>query len=118
MIDRKNVIDQPVKNYRRTHEVMCKNMASQRDFYTTGCILDYVYFKDYFKIIAIDLCKEQVVDAEQKAIQQTSFTGNLDQAENTTMFFIFQCFSRSKINYFDFSRKHYIFIFFIKRTSI
>ena len=38
--------------------------------YTTGCLLDYNYFENYYNIIAIDLTKEQALDADPKAIQQ------------------------------------------------
>ena len=41
-------------------------------------------------MIAIDLSKQQALDADPKAIQQINFTGNLDRAGNTTMFFILQ----------------------------
>ena len=55
-----------------------------------GCLLDYSYFKDYYKMIAIDLSKQQVLDADPRAIQQINFTANLDRAGNTTMFFIIE----------------------------
>ena len=45
-----------------------KIATSQRDDYTTGCLLDYVYFKDYYKMIAVDLSKKQALDADPKAI--------------------------------------------------
>ena len=48
-------------------------------------MLDYNYFKSY-KIIAVDLTKQQEIDADPKAIQQINFTGNLDRAEESTMF--------------------------------
>ena len=51
-------------------------------------MLDYSYFKDFYKNIAIDLSKQQVIDADPRAIQQINFTANLDTARNTTMFFI------------------------------
>ena len=41
-------------------------------------------------MIAIDLSKQQVLDADPKAIQQINFTANLDRAGNTTMFFIIE----------------------------
>ena len=47
-----------------------------------GCLLDYSYFKDYYKMIAIDLSKQQVLDADPRAIQQINFTPNLDRAGN------------------------------------
>ena len=41
-------------------------------------------------MIAIDLRKQQVLDADPKVIQQISFTGNLYQAGNITMLFIIE----------------------------
>ena len=58
----------------------------QGDDYATGCLLDYNYFENYYKMIAIDLSKQQVLDGDPKAIQQINFTGNLDQ--QGTIFFI------------------------------
>ena len=42
-------------------------------------MLDYLHFKEYCKVIAIDLSKQQALDADSKAIQQINFIGNLDQ---------------------------------------
>ena len=53
-------------------------------------MLDYNCFKNYYKMIAIDLSKPQGLDADQKAIQQINFTGNLDLAAGATMFFIIE----------------------------
>ena len=50
------------------------------DDYTTGCLLDYTYFKKYYKMIAVDLSKQQALDADPKAIQRINFTANLDRA--------------------------------------
>ena len=52
-------------------------------------------------MIAIDLKKQQVLDAGQKAIQQINFTANLDRAGNTTMFFIIE---KAKETVLDFSQ--------------
>ena len=41
-------------------------------------------------MIAIDLSKHQVFDADPRAIQQINFMANLDRAGNTTMFFIIE----------------------------
>ena len=41
-------------------------------------------------MIAIDLSKQQVLDADPRAMQQINFTANLDRAENTTIFFIIE----------------------------
>ena len=38
-----------------------------------GCLLDYPYFKEQFKLIATDLSKEQALYANRKTIQQINF---------------------------------------------
>ena len=57
MIDGKNFFDQPVKNDEVTCENVRKISIAQGDNYTTGCLLDYTYFKKYYKILAVDLSK-------------------------------------------------------------
>ena len=53
-------------------------------------MLDYSYLKENYKIIAIDLSKQQELDADPRAIQQINFTANLESAEGATMFFIIE----------------------------
>ena len=77
MIDEKNFFDQPVKNNKVTYENIRKIATGQGDDYTTGCLLDYIYFKNYYKMIAVGLSKRQALDADVKAIQQINFTENL-----------------------------------------
>ena len=69
--------------------------------YTIGCLLDYPYFKDYCKLIPIDISKQQTLDADPKAIQQINFTENLDRDEGTTIFFITE---EAKETVLDFSK--------------
>ena len=90
MIDGKNFFDQPINSMNKTYENIRKIATGQGDDYTTGCLLDYSYFKENYKMIAIDLSKQQALDADPKAIQQVNFTANLDRTENTTMFFIIE----------------------------
>ena len=74
----------------KTYENIIKIATGQGDDYTTSCLLDYPYFKDHYKIIAIDLSKQQALCADPRAIQQINFTANLDRAWNTKMFFIIE----------------------------
>ena len=90
MIDGKNVFDQPINSMIKTYENIRKIATGQGDNYTTDCLLDYSYFKDHYKMIAIDLSKQQVLDADPRAIQQTNFTANLDRLGNTKMLFIIE----------------------------
>ena len=64
-------------------------------------MLDYTYFKKYYKTIAIDLSKQQALDADPKAIQQINFTASLDRAGNTRFYFIFE---EAKEAVFEFSQ--------------
>ena len=72
-----------MKNDKVTYENIGKTTIGQGDEYTTGCLLDYTYFKKNYKMIAIDLRKQQALDADPKAIQQINFAANLDRAGNT-----------------------------------
>ena len=69
MIDGKNFFDQPINSM--TYENIRNIATGQGDDYTTGCLLDYCYFKDRYKMIAIDLSKQQ---ADPRAINQINFT--------------------------------------------
>ena len=90
MIDGKNFFDQPINNNLKTYCNIRKIVTGQRDDYTTGCLLDYTYFKNYFNMIVVDLSKQLVLDADPKAIQQINFTANLDRAGNTRFYFILE----------------------------
>ena len=90
MIDGKNFFDQPVKNDKVTYESIKKAATGQGDDYTTGCLLGNTYVKKCYKMIAIDLSKQQALDADPKAIQQINFTANLDRAGNTRFYFILE----------------------------
>ena len=57
MIDGKNFFDQPIKNDKITYDNIRKIATGQGDDYTTGFLLGYVYFKKYYKMIAIELSK-------------------------------------------------------------
>ena len=74
MIGRKNVFDYPVKSTMRTYDNIQKIATGQGDNYTTGCLLDYNYFNNYSKMIAINLNKQQALNADPKATQQINFT--------------------------------------------
>ena len=73
--------------------------TGQGDDYT-GCLLDYVYFKDDFRLITADLSKQKALDADPKAIQQIIFTGQVDD-EALTVFYILE---KSKETILEFSK--------------
>ena len=87
MIDGRKFFDQTTKNDIRTYENIRKSATGQEDDYRTGCLLDYNYFKKHYKMIAIDLSKQQALDANPKATQQISFIGNRSCNNNRLIFF-------------------------------
>ena len=68
MINGENLFDQPTKNNKVTYENIRKIAIGQGDDYTTGCLLDYSYFADTYKMIAVDLSKQHALDADPRAI--------------------------------------------------
>ena len=97
----KTFLDQPIKNNKVTYKNIRKIATGQRDDYTTGCLLDYQYIKDHYKMISIDLSKQQALDADPRAIQQINFTSNLDRAGNTRVYFVLE---KAKETILDFSQ--------------
>ena len=98
-INGETFFDQPIKNDKVTYENIGKIATGQGDDYTTGCLLYYPYFKDSYKMITIDLSKQQALEADPRAIQQINFTANLDKASNTRIYFILEEAKESILNF-------------------
>ena len=79
IIDKLAFFDLPIKTEEEAYE---KIVDISRNEYTTGNLLDYDYFKKYYKLIAIDLSKQQVLQENEDLIQQINFIGRLEQAAN------------------------------------
>ena len=94
-------MEKAINNNFKTYGNIRKIATGRGDDYTTGCLLDYIYFNKYYKMIAVDLSKQKVVDADPKAIQQINFTANLDRAGNTRFYFILE---EAKETVFEFSQ--------------
>ena len=90
MIDGRNYLDQRVKNDLRTYDNIRKSSIGQGDDYTTGCLLDYPYFKKFYNLIVTDFSKQQKLDADLKIMQQINFTRNLYRGGIIKMFFIIE----------------------------
>ena len=76
MIDGKNFYDQPINDLIKQYDEVRKVSTGQGDDYTTECLLDYAYFKDNYKLIAVDLSKYLL-------IQQIVFQGVVGGVNNT-----------------------------------
>ena len=66
MTNGENFFEQPVSNNKVTNEKVRKISTGQGDDYTTGCLLDYSYFKVSYKMIAVDLSKQNDLDANPR----------------------------------------------------
>ena len=95
LIDGKSFFDLSVKNEEETYEKIIE-MSNNND-YTTGNLLDFAYFKENYKLIAIDLSKQ----TKLKDPQQINFIGKLLRNTGATMFFIIE---KSEETTFNFSQ--------------
>ena len=80
IIDKLAFFDLPIKTEEEAYEKTID--ISRNNEYTTGNLLDYEYFKKYYKLIAIDLSKQQVLQENEDLIQQINFIGRLEAAAN------------------------------------
>ena len=78
LTDGKNFYDQPINDIIKKYDKIRKIATEKGDDYTTGCLLDYQYFKNHFKLIAVDFSKQKELDADPRAIQQIEFYEMLD----------------------------------------
>ena len=102
----------------KTYENIRKIATGKGDDYTTGCLLDYPYFKENYKMIAIDLIRQNEFDADPRAIQQINFTANLDRAGNRTIFFITEEAKKNCFRIFTGHRKSFVKINPLRLFSI
>ena len=99
MINGENFFDQPIKDNKVRYENIRKVATGKGDDYTTGCLLDYTYFRDNYKMIAIDLSRQQALDPDTRKIQQINFTADLDRAGDTRVYFILEEPKETKLNF-------------------
>ena len=88
LIDGNAFFELPVKNIEETYEKVTQ-ITDNSGYYTRGNLLDYEYFKEHYKLIAIDLSKQ--IELENKDIkQQFNFIGNLERDNGAVMLFIIE----------------------------
>ena len=68
LIDGRNIYDQPINDLIKQYDEVRKVSTGKSDDYTTGCLLDYAYFKDNCRLIAVDLSKQKALDADPRSI--------------------------------------------------
>ena len=80
IIDKLAFFDLPIKNEEEAYEKIID--ISRNNEYTTSNLLDYDYFKKYYKLIAIDLSKQHVLQENEDLIQQINLVGRLEEEAN------------------------------------
>ena len=81
-INGRNFYDQPINDFIKQYDEVRKVSIGYGDDYITGCLLDYAYFEDNYKLIAVDLSKQKALDADPRAIEQIVFQGVVGGADN------------------------------------
>ena len=99
MINGENFFDQSIKDNKVTYKNIIKVATGKGDDYTTGCLLEYAYFRDNYKMIVIDLSRQQTLDPDPRKIQQINFIAYLDRAGDTRVYFILEESKETKLNF-------------------
>ena len=84
-LDWRNFSDQIINDLIQQYDEVRKVSTGQVDDHATECLLDYAYFKDNYRIVAVDLSKQRALDADPRAIQQIVFQKIAGGADNTTL---------------------------------
>ena len=100
----RNFYDQAINDSIKQYNEVRKISTGQGDDYTTGCLLDFAYFKKNYRLIAVDLSKQKALDADSRAIQQIIFTGKIKAAANNTRVIIYYILEQSKETILEFAK--------------
>ena len=77
LIGGRNFYNQPINDQIKKYDEIRTIATAIGDNYTTGCLLDYQYFKHHYQLIAVDLSKQKELDADPRVVQQIEFYGKL-----------------------------------------
>ena len=87
-IDGRNFYDNPIESDIEKYGELKKVMIGKGEDYTTGSLLDYNYFKEHYKLVAVNLSKQKELDADPRAIQQIEFKYMLER--NSTFYWVLE----------------------------
>ena len=96
-IDGKNFYDHPINGSIKQYEEVRKISTGQGDNYTTGCLLDFAYFEKNYRLIAVNLSKQNALDADPRVIQQIIFTGKA--GGNIVIYYILEQSTETRLNF-------------------
>ena len=88
IIDGRNFYDNPIESDVEKYRELKKVMIAKGEDYTTGSLLDYDYFKKHYKLVAVDLSKQNELDADLRATQQIEFKYTL--GTNSTIYWVLE----------------------------
>ena len=88
IIDGRNFYDNPIESDIEKYRELKKVMIGKAEDYSTGSLLDYDYFKEHYKLVAVDLSKQKELDADPRAIQQIEFKYILEI--NSTIYWVLE----------------------------
>ena len=74
IIDERNFYFNPIESDTEKYRELKKVMIGKGEDYTTGSLLDYNYFKEHYKLVAVDLPKQKELHADPRAIQQLNLS--------------------------------------------
>ena len=103
LIDGRSFYDQPINDIIKQYDEVRKVSTGYGDDYTTGCLLDYAYFKDNYRLIAVDLSKQKALDADPRAVQQMVIQGVV-WGEDNTKIRLYTILEQSKETTLEFSK--------------
>ena len=102
MIDGRNFYDQPINDTIKQYDEVRKVSTGYGDDYTAGCLLDYAYFKDNYRLIAVDFSKQKALVADLNAIPQIVFQGVV--GDDNTKIKLYTILEQSKEKLLEFSK--------------
>ena len=88
IIDGRNFYDNPIESDVEKYRELKKVMIAKGEDYTTGSLLDYDYFKKHYKLVAVDLSKQNELDVDLRATQQIEFKYTL--GTNSTIYWVLE----------------------------
>ena len=99
--------DQPIDSDLKRYKEIKKLTTRQGEDCSTGCLLDYDYIKNNYRLITVDLSRQKELGADPKEIEQIELVGQLkklDADDNNTqsLFFltILQKIKETRLNFF------------------
>ena len=103
-IDGRSYHDQPINDLIKQYDEIRKISTGKGDDYMTGCLLDFAYFKNNYRLIAADPSKQKAFNGDSRAIQQIVFTGKIKLATVNTRVIIYYILKQSKETMLELSK--------------